>query len=176
MTAGELWAFSLEFYRRNGVPEACIALQDAHGADVDMMLFALSCARRRRRLVATELDAIDAAVVAWGKTVVQPLRLATHALKPAPLHLFDPAAASALRERLLSAEIEAGRQQQAAMEALAPTLGDAEPGPAASDNLLAFARHAGIPPDAPPFAVLLRAFAGPRRYDALSSASAARRA
>jgi len=122
------------------------------------VLFALWCARRGRCLDLTELGAIDVAVATWRSTVVQPLRSARRALKPPPSVPFDPAAASALRARLLEAEIEAERQQQAAMEALAPAPGDADPGPAARDNLLNFARHAGIPPHAPPFAVLIRAF------------------
>jgi len=80
-------------------------------------------------------------------------------LKPAPSAPFRPEAAAALRERLLSAELEAERMQQGAMEALAPAPGTADPGQAASDNLACYAQHAGIPPDAAPFASLLQAFA-----------------
>lgn len=144
--------------RPQGVSKACIALQDAYGGDVDMVLFALWCARRGRHLDGADLDAIDAAVTQWRETAVQPPRNARRALKPPPLHPFDPAAASSLWKQLLSAEIKAERQQQAAMEALAPTPGDVDPGQAARDNLACFARHAGVPPDAPPFAILLRAF------------------
>lgn len=159
MDAETLWAFSLEFYARPGVAPACIVLQDVHGADVDVVLFTLWCASRGRRLEASELNAIDAAVASWRSSVVQPLRQARRALKPAPSHLFDPAASEALRERLLSAEIEAERLQQGAMEALAPAPGTADPGQAARDNLACYADQAGVPRDAAPLGSLLEAFA-----------------
>lgn len=159
MTTKALWEFSLDFYGREGVAAACIALQDAHGADVDVVLFALWCASRGCRLDATGLAAVDAAVASWRQSVVQPVRQARRALKPAPSHPFDPSDAAALRERLLSAEIEAERLQQGAMEALAPAPGTADPGQAARDNLACYAGHAGITCDAAPFMPLLQAFA-----------------
>ena len=159
VTGKSLWEFSLDFYGREGVPAACIALQDAHGADVDVVLFALWCASRGRRLDASGVAAIDAAVAPWRQSVVQPVRQARRALKPAPSHPFDPSAALALRERLLSAEIEAERLQQGAMEALAPAPGTDDPGPAARHNLACYAEHAGIARDAAPFMPLLQAFA-----------------
>ncbi len=159
MTTMTFWVFSLDFYGRDGVAAACIALQDDHGADVDVVLFALWCASRGRRLDAPGLAAVDAAVAPWRQAVVQPVRQARRALKPAPSHPFDPVAAAALRERLLSAEIEAERLQQGALEALAPAPGTDDPGRAARDNLACYAGHAGIPRDAAPFAPLLRAFA-----------------
>ena len=158
MDAEAFWAFSLEFYAREGVAPACIALQDTYAADVEVVLFTLWCASRGRRLAIIELGAIDAAITSWRSAVVQPIRRARRALKPPPSWPFHPEAAAALRERLLSAELEAERLQQAAMEALAPAPGSADPGQAASDNLSCFARHAGIPPDAAPFASLLQAF------------------
>ena len=44
------WRFSLDFYRRPGVPEVCLQLQDAHGVDVNLLLFALWQATERRTL------------------------------------------------------------------------------------------------------------------------------
>src|ERR1700680_2972326 len=35
------WRFSLRFYRQPGVADACIALQDARGVDVNILLFFL---------------------------------------------------------------------------------------------------------------------------------------
>ena len=35
------WRFSLELYARDGVPAACLALQDREGADVNLVLLAL---------------------------------------------------------------------------------------------------------------------------------------
>ena len=50
MDAEAFWAFSLQFYGREHVPSMCVAMQDGHGADVEMVLFALWCATRGRRL------------------------------------------------------------------------------------------------------------------------------
>ncbi len=159
VTTDAFWRFSLDVYRRGGVAGACIALQDEHGADVDVLLFVLWCAARGSVLDAAGLRAIDTAVAPWRSTVVQPLRQARRALKPPPPPPFDAAAATALRERLLAAEIEAERLQQFAMQAIAPPAGDAEPSDAARRNLSLYAEHAGVPPGAPQLAVLLRAVA-----------------
>ncbi len=158
MDAEAFWAFSREFYARDGVAPSCITLQDVYGADVDVILFTLWCASRGCRIELSELEAVDAAVASWRVSVVQPIRSARRALKPAPAPPFHPGAAAALRERLLSAELEAERLQQAAMQALAPVPGTAEPGQAAADNLACYALQAGIPPDAAPIAKLHQAF------------------
>ena len=156
--ANVLWAFSLAFYRRPGVSDACIALQDAHGADVDVLLFSLWCARRGHRLGEAELAAVDASVAPWRAEVVQPLRAARRALKPPPGPPFDAPAATALRAQTLTLELEAERLQHAAMAAQAPPPGDAPPQDAARHNLAAVARLAGIPADAAPLRTLLQAF------------------
>ena len=36
---GRFWAFSLDVYGRPGVAPACLALQDRHGLDVNLLLF-----------------------------------------------------------------------------------------------------------------------------------------
>ena len=156
--ADAFWAFSLAFYGRPGVSEACIALQDQYAADVDVVLFALWCASRGHALDDAEIAAVDGAVADWRNAVVQPVRAARRALKPAPGG-FDAAAAGALRKSLLANELEAERLQQGAMEALAPSPGTTEAGDAARANLAAVARFGAIPPEAEPLRVLLRAFA-----------------
>ena len=45
----DFWRFSLSLYRMDGVPPACIALQDGHGLDVNIMLFALVAGIARTR-------------------------------------------------------------------------------------------------------------------------------
>ena len=159
MTTGALWAFSLDFYARPGVSAACIALQDDSGADADVVLFALWCARRGCTLDNAGLDTVDAAVAPWRAAVVQPARAARRALKPPPSGLFDPAAVEALRQRLLAAEVEAERLQQGVMEAMAPPPGADDPAGAARHNLSAVARLFAISPADPALPVLLDAFA-----------------
>lgn len=155
---GSFWAFSLAFYRYPGVSAACIALQDEHGADVDLVLFALWCAARGRRLEDAALAAVDASIAAWRRATVQPLRAVRRALKPPPGPPFDAAAAAALRGQVLALELEAERLQQGAMERQAPSAGAAVPQEAARDNLAAVARLAAIPPDAAALRTLLQAF------------------
>ena len=41
-----LWRFSLSLYDRPSVASACLALQDEHGFDVNMVLALIFCARR----------------------------------------------------------------------------------------------------------------------------------
>ena len=157
MSGEPFWDFSLAFYAKPGASAACLALQDEFGADVDMVLFALWSARRGCGLGAAELDAVDAAIAVWRQSVVQPIRAARRACRPGPPGAPD--AAEALRKQLLGAELAAERLQQGAMQALAPAPGTVDAGVAARDNLACFARQAGIPPDAAPFAALLEAFA-----------------
>ena len=159
MSSEPFWEFSLALYAKPGVSAACLALQDEFGADVDMVLFALWCARLGHGLSAAEVDSVDAAIVVWRKSVVQPIRAARRACSPALPGAFDADAAAALRKQLLAAELAAERMQQRAMQALAPAPGTLEASVAARGNLACFARQAGVPADAAPFAVLLAAFA-----------------
>ena len=45
------WRFSLKFYRQAGVSDACIALQDGCGVDVNLLLFLFWLASRRPAIV-----------------------------------------------------------------------------------------------------------------------------
>ena len=159
MDERNLWTFSLDFYQRQGVADSCIALQDAYGADVDLILFALWCGARGHDLEAAQVTGVEAAVDGWRRSVVGPVRNARRALKPAPEQPFDQTAAEALHERLLSVEIEAERLQLLAMETFAPPPGTTEPSLAARRNLALVASVTGIPADADALAFLLRSFA-----------------
>ena len=44
------WRFSLRFYRRREVADACIALQEEAGVDVNLLLFLLWHAIHKRAL------------------------------------------------------------------------------------------------------------------------------
>ncbi|MEK9970884.1 MAG: TIGR02444 family protein, partial [Ferrovibrio sp.] len=75
------WAFSLSLYDRAGAAEACLALQDRFGADVNLLLLGFWRARRGYAGWAeTELERVEAAV-APVNAVLQPLRAARRALK-----------------------------------------------------------------------------------------------
>src|SRR5258706_9315513 len=55
-----LWRFSLRFYRRPGVADACIALQDGCGVDVNILLFFLWLALARRCVPSAAAPAVCA--------------------------------------------------------------------------------------------------------------------
>lgn len=113
------WRFSLSLYGRPGVGPACVALQDAHGLDVNVLLFALWLADEGRRVDAAEVAAADAAVRDWRLQAVVPLRAVRRFLKEPPPAL-DAAAVAALRDRVKAVELESERLQQEALYALRP--------------------------------------------------------
>ncbi len=75
------WDFSLNAYDRSGVAEACLALQERHGLDVNLLLFAAWAGYCGRRLSAEEMAEIVSAAAAWHSEVVRPLRAVRSWLK-----------------------------------------------------------------------------------------------
>src|ERR1700704_2213276 len=118
------WRFSLRVYRAPGVGDACIALQETSGVDVNLLLFLLWQATERRALTAADVTALDQTISGWRDTAVIPLRDVRRALKSSP-GLVAPNIAEAFRTRIKAVELEAERLQQEAMYALA---GSAPPG------------------------------------------------
>lgn len=153
------WRFSLQFYRLPKVADACIALQEEAGVDVNLLLFLLWQARQRRRLTTAEVAVLDGKIAPWRDVAVIPLRSVRRALKSPPA-LVEAATAEAFRNRIKAAELEAERLQQEAMYLLAP-LGTeiASPEEAARANVAAYQDMRG--PRFPPAAAetLLAAFA-----------------
>src|SRR6266581_136235 len=115
------WRFSLGFYRERAVADACIALQEEAGVDVNLLLFLLWQATQRRALTAADIKALDGTIGGWRDTAVIPLRNLRRALKSSP-GLVEPNTAEAFRTRIKAVELEAERLQQEAMYALAATM------------------------------------------------------
>jgi uncharacterized protein (TIGR02444 family) len=123
------WRFSLRFYRQPNVADACIALQEEAGVDVNLLLFLLWHATRRRAFSTAQVADLEARVGPWRSMTVVPLRSVRRALKtPAsaredgrltPLWLVEGGAAEAFRTRIKAVELEAERLQQEAMYQLA---------------------------------------------------------
>ncbi len=111
------WRFSLGFYRRPKVADACIALQEEAGVDVNLLLFLLWHAVQARSLSPAEVADLEDKIAPWREAAVVPLRAVRRALK-APAALIAPAAAEAFRTRVKAVELEAERLQQEAMYAL----------------------------------------------------------
>jgi uncharacterized protein (TIGR02444 family) len=115
------WRFSLRFYRQPGVADACIALQDGCGADVNIMLFFLWLAAARRCVSSAAASAVCARVAPWRDDVVVPLRTLRRRLKDGS-SLVERGAAELFRTRIKAIELESERLQQESMFALAAGL------------------------------------------------------
>jgi uncharacterized protein (TIGR02444 family) len=110
---GALWRFACRLYARPGVVDACLALQDRHGADVPLLLAALWHGASGRGAIGAARAARWRRIArVWRETAVRPLRLARRALKP---HESEPGVAS-LRTRVKAAELAAEKLQLAALE------------------------------------------------------------
>lgn len=108
-----LWDWTLKTYERPGVPEACLILQDEHGLNTSLLLWAAWA------------DPDDAALAgavaagkAWDDQVLWPLRRVRRDLKAAMSGIADEARL-ALREDVKAAELQAERVLMEGFEALA---------------------------------------------------------
>lgn len=156
------WRFSLHFYRQAGVADACIALQDGSGVDVNVLLFLLWLAADRQRLSADDVRKLDDLVRSWRDATVVPIRNVRRALKGQPT-LIEAGKQEAFRNRIKAVELEAERLQQEALYALArsgPLGVPASPPEAARANAIAYERVLERPFSPQAIEVLMAAFAG----------------
>src|SRR5208282_4389990 len=125
----EFWDFSLAVYGREGVAAACLALQERHGADVNLLLFCCWHARSGRGALAGEgLRRTAAAVEPWHGQLVRGLRAVRVRLRrpSAPLPQATDALlaelAEGLRKKVAAVELEAEHLEQLLLAAAAPPL------------------------------------------------------
>ena len=115
------WRFSLGFYRQPGVADACIALQDGCGVDVNILLFFLWLATSKRRVSPAAAQVVCTKAGPWRDDVVVPLRTLRRRLKDGS-SLVERGAAELFRTKVKAVELESERVQQEAMFALADGL------------------------------------------------------
>jgi uncharacterized protein (TIGR02444 family) len=142
LTDTPFWRFSLHFYRQVGVADACIALQDDCGVDVNLLLFLLWLAAGRRQLSAEAVRELDEAVRDWRTLTIVPIRQLRRKLKGAPT-LVESGKQEAFRTKVKALELEAERIQQEALYGRSRSGlrgGDALPPAAARANLAAYER------------------------------------
>ena len=106
------WDFSLEVYGADGVAPACLALQEAHQLDVNIVLYCCWIGASGRGAISSdEAEAMMAAVAEWHGGVVRGVRAVRQLLKdglaPAPLELSEP-----LRRRIAKIEVELEHVEQ----------------------------------------------------------------
>jgi uncharacterized protein (TIGR02444 family) len=167
------WRFSLHFYRQAGVSDACIALQDGCGADVNLLLFLLWLADDGRLLSADDVRKLDDQVRDWRNL---PIREVRRKLKGART-LIDPGTQEALRNKVKVLELEAERLQQEALYAFAqsgPLGKPAAPSTAARHNVSAYERIMNVTFPRSALDVLLGAFDSLEHGRAAAAFAAAR--
>jgi len=153
------WRFSLQFYRLPKVADACIALQEEAGVDVNLLLFLLWHAKQRRQLSTADVAALESKIAPWRDLTVVPLRSVRRGLKSPPA-LLEASTAETFRNRIKAVELEAERLQQEAMYALAPLGAEASDSvDAARANIAAYEAMLGVPFPQAAAATLLAAFA-----------------
>jgi uncharacterized protein (TIGR02444 family) len=168
--ASPFWTFSLDLYSQPKVEAACLALQDEHGLDVNLVLLAAWLASTGRAVEAASASHLRQLADGYQAAVMQPLRQARRALKR---QAANPRLAALLAERrraLLAVELDLERVEQLMLEPLAAVSPDAPPQPAAT----LFARNlATLYPDRPVPAALLGPFADRLAQPANSTAEQA---
>jgi uncharacterized protein (TIGR02444 family) len=112
------WDFALEVYRKPGVSEACLRLQEDNHVDVNLLLFvcwigASGCGRLNAQDVARCIDAVGP----WHESVVKPLRGVRRILKDeladgGGAGVASPELTQALRRAIQAREIDAEHVEQ----------------------------------------------------------------
>jgi uncharacterized protein (TIGR02444 family) len=141
LTEFRFWTFSLAVYADPAVQRECLALQDDHGVDVNLLLFcAFAGAAHSAVLSAPALNEAAHISRAWQSDVVGALRAARRTLKQFAAEsgpLDTPIAA--LRARVKELELDAERVEQAMLEHWATvhieTWPRTQPADAVADNI-----------------------------------------
>ncbi len=106
------WDYSIKVYGTDGVPAACLALQERHPIDVNVILFCSWVGHSGHGVMSEgELARTLDAVSEWHEDIVRALRAVRQRLKgglpPAPAALSD-----ALRRRILKIEVDCEHAEQ----------------------------------------------------------------
>lgn len=116
-----LWNFSVHTYGKPGVADACLALQDRHGLDVNVLLFCCWFGRTRGVVDEPLWDRVLAFSEPWADNVVRPLRAARTWMKHTgctqPGVAYD--ACMELREEIKRVELKAEQFQENTLGELA---------------------------------------------------------
>lgn len=131
-----LWRWALEAYARPGVPEVCLALQDDHGQNTCLLLWAVWA----EGADSPALEEAARVARAWEETVLTPIRSARRALKPAFPPVNDGASED-LRSQVKAVELQAERVLLETLE----RLGEGRGGQQALQALKAASRAWGNP-------------------------------
>src|SRR5262249_48654988 len=148
------------------VADACIALQEKAGVDVNLLLFLLWHATQKRALSQADVAELERRIAPWRNMTVIPLRIMRRALKSPPT-LVARASAEVFRTRIKAGQVGGGGLQQEAVD------GTRSPAPlgaeassledAARANVAAYAAMCGGAFPQPAIETLLAALTGRAR-------------
>jgi len=150
-TPESFWNFAVRSYRCEDVPEACLALQNERGADVNVLLFCCWMGATRGEFQTETFDRVLEFSRTWADRVVRPLRNVRTWMKiegcPDPIMAVE--SCMNLRERIKKVEFEAEQMQENVMQSLVDTipgvpLSVAEQARAAMLNLRRYCAAEGI--------------------------------
>jgi uncharacterized protein (TIGR02444 family) len=111
----EFWRFSLAVHGQAEVAQECLGLQDAHGIDVNILLFCAWLGMQAVALQREDIEAVSQAVANWHDDIVRPLRAVRQRLKDFSGH-------QKLRAGIKDGEIEAEQIEQAMLFAFSRQL------------------------------------------------------
>jgi uncharacterized protein (TIGR02444 family) len=100
--------FSLTVYGSPGVADECLALQDALGIDVNLLLFCAWLGIRRIALTPADIECAEAVARPWHESAVRPLRDVRRQLKS-----FSALECVTFRTEVRNLELEAEQIEQA---------------------------------------------------------------
>ena len=105
-----LWDFAVAVYRCDGVPPACLHLQDQCAVDVPLLLAAGFAACTARRFDRVAYNALQDLAGNWQQQIVTALRVLRRHLKTGP-HPAPNIVTESLRDKIKSAELVAEKIQ-----------------------------------------------------------------
>ncbi len=110
----EFWRFSLAVYEPADVANEALALQEAIGLDVNLLLFCAWLGTRAIALSRGDIEAASRVVASWHNSVVRPLRGVRRHIKTQYGDAFEN-----LRSRVKDDELQAEQAEQAMLFAYA---------------------------------------------------------
>lgn len=113
----DLWSFAVRVYAVPGVSEACLRLQDDHGVDVPVVLFAAWTTTVAGETPPDLITEALALTEQWRRAVVEPLRAVRRHLRE-PREGISAAGQAQLRAAVAEVELSAERLQLGALEYL----------------------------------------------------------
>ena len=123
MSHESFWDFSLRLYRLPQVSDTCLTLQNVHGFDVNLLLFACWYGHTHGVVSPALLAEVLQFSTHWSKEVVRPLRHARTWIKGELAQPLSQVAAlsgvAELREKIKAVELRSEQLQQHALERLA---------------------------------------------------------